>query len=39
MAERKGDHGVLVDLPQTPSAEEFGKSKDAEAKMSGGATA
>jgi len=30
--ERKGDPSVLVDVPSTPSAEEFGRSEDAEAK-------
>lgn len=31
MLDRKGDKGVLVDIPGTPSAEEFGRSEDAEA--------
>lgn len=30
--ERKGDPSVLVDVPSTPSAEEFGRSEDAEAE-------
>lgn len=33
MAERKGDPAVLVDIPQTPNAEEYGKSdKDKESE-------
>ncbi|KAK3046579.1 hypothetical protein LTR09_011927 [Extremus antarcticus] len=32
--ERQGDAAVLVDVPQTPGAEEFGKSEDAEGHVS-----
>ena len=34
MHERKADPAVLVDIPQTPGAEEFGRSEDAEATVS-----
>ncbi|KAK3714667.1 hypothetical protein LTR37_007647 [Vermiconidia calcicola] len=36
ISERKVDPAVLVDIPKTPGAEEFGKSEDAEATASGG---
>lgn len=32
--QRKADAAVLADVPQTPGAEEFSKSEDAEGKVS-----
>ncbi len=32
--ERQTDPAILVDIPQTPGAEEFGRSTDAEAAVS-----
>ena len=34
MQQRKSDAAVLADVPQTPGAEEFSKSSDAEGKVS-----